>query len=403
MAGLTTTGITIKDVSEILTDIEAEQIANIDADLNVEADEILGQLNGVYAAALAELWELLEEIYQSAYPDTASGQSLSYVAALTGAIRQVATKAELKVRLTGTVSTLVPAGTQFYVDGDPDSLFELTADATILEQGTPDYVDVTAYAVTEGSATTYAVGTDTLVIATPVSGLTSVAEIGAAPRFTAGVDEETDSELRLRREQSLALAGASTVEAIRADMLTVAGVDTCTVFENPTGQTDAQGLPPNSIEVLVDSTAAPTYVEADVVQQIWDSKPAGTETYGGLGAYATDSQGNQQSILYSTPSTVRLYVDITLTAATDGSYLGDSEVGNAVEDWATANLRVGQSVYASDIINVVADLAGVVSVSPSSVLVDNLSTPVSTDWAATARQLGTIDNRVNGDVTVTSV
>jgi hypothetical protein len=79
MAGLTSSGITIKSVDEILTDMESEQLANIAADLNVEADSVLGQLNGIYAAALAELWELLEQVYQAAYPDTASGQSLSYI------------------------------------------------------------------------------------------------------------------------------------------------------------------------------------------------------------------------------------------------------------------------------------------------------------------------------------
>jgi len=398
MAGLTATGITIKDVAEILTDIESEQIANIDADLNVGPDDVLGQLNGIYAAALAELWELFEEIYQSAYPDTASGQSLSYVAALTGSIRQVATKAELTVNLVGVVDTVVPAGTRFYPEDDPDSLFQTTAPATILEQGATDFVVVTAQAVTEGSATTAADG-DTLVIATPVSGLNFITTSGVDP-LNPGVDEETDAELRTRREQSLALAGASTVEAIRSDMLTVTGVDTCTVFENPTGDTDAQGLPPNSIEVLVSSTAAPSYDTEEVVQQIWDSKPAGTETYGALNDDATDSQGNLQTIKYSEPTTVRLYVAITLTAATDGTYIGDTDVEQAVEDWSVANLQVGQSVYASDLINLVADLTGVVSVDVGATFVEAVdATPDTVEWIASARELGEIDA---ADVTVTS-
>jgi uncharacterized phage protein gp47/JayE len=480
MAGLTSTGITIKDVDEILSDIESEQLANIDPDLNVEADSVLGQLNGVFAGALAEVWELLELVYQAAYPDTASGQSLSYIAALTGAIRQPATPSTLLVHLEGTATTSVPAGTTAYVEGDPDSSYATTADATIAEEGDIDYIEVTMEAVTPGSyasafhqiSTTvsdmtftnasgatiditsplnelpamevgdrfeisdhsdadnngeYVVDTvntstndysctmyngtpdnntaesatiltenDLLIITTPVNGLD---RITIKADSDAGEDEETDSDLRFRREQSLAIAGASTVEAIRAEMLKVDGVDSCTVFENPTSVTDSLGLPPKSIEVLVYSETAPAYAAQDVVDEILLRKPAGTETYGGQSGTATDSAGNSYTIYYSEPTTVRTYVTLTLAAATDGTYVGDSEVETGIADWATRNLRVGQSVYASSIINVVADMDGVTSVDISTVKVDDHSSPDATDLILTARQLGTI---ASVDVTVTS-
>jgi len=396
MAGLTATGITIKNVDEIVSDLEAEEIANIDADLNVQADSVAGQLNGIYAAALAECWELLEEVYQSAYPDTASGQSLSYVSALTGAIRQEATKATVEILLIGTVDTVVPAGTQGYVDGDPDSLFETTADATIEEHGVTDYVQVDMQAVTAGSYPKAFITDSALVISTPVSGLTAM---GINDDYVPGTDEETDSELRLRREQSLAIAGAATVEAIRAEMLQVTGVDSCTVFENPTGVTDALGLPPKSIEVLVHSITAPAYTAQDVVDEILLRKPAGTQTYGGLSGTATDSSGTTHTVYYSEPTTVRLYVDLTLIAATDGTYVGDTDVQTAVADWAIANLTVGQSVYGSDIVRVVSAIDGVVNVDVGTVMVEDDATPATPDHILTARQLGTI---ASGDVTVTS-
>lgn len=395
MAGLTDTGITIKDVDEILADMVADQLANIDANLNTESDAVLGQLNGIYAAALAELWELVEEVYQSAYADTASAQSLSYASALFGVIRQVATKAELDVHLEGTVSTSVPAGTQCYPDGDADSVFQTTAPAVIAEQGTPDYVAVTMQAVTAGSATTASAG-DTLIISTPVSGLADITTDGSSPLLV-GLDEETDGELRLRREQSLALAGASTVDAIRSDMLTVEGVDSCTVFENPTAVHDSDGLDPYAIEVLIYSSAAPAPAAQDLADQIWASKPAGTQVEGGFGEYATDAAGNTHLMRWSFPTTVRAYVAVTLTAGVD--YVGDSGTADAIETWALANLTVGRDVYASDIINVVADLQGVTSVDVTAVAVDDDPTPVSTNLTVASRSLATIDA---ADVTVTS-
>jgi len=402
MAGLTSSGITIKSVDEILTDMESEQLANIDADLNTESDSILGQLNGIYAAALAELWELLEQVYQAAYPDTASGQSLSYVAALTGAIRQPATKSTLLVHLEGTVSTSVPAGTQAYPDqdgagpADPDSMYETTAVAVIAEEGATDFIEVTMEAVTPGSyANASLTGDVELVISTPVAGLDAIT---IQENSAAGDDEETDSELRTRREQTLALAGSSTVEAIRADVLQVTGVDSCTVFENRTGTTDALGLPPKSIEVLVYSEND-DYTGQDVADKIQLVKPAGTETYGSLSATTEDSAGNQYTTYYSEPTEETIHVELTLVAETDGTYVGDSAVAEAIADWATRSLRVGQSVYGSDIIGVVVGLEGVISVDVSTVFVDDDDPPVTDDHILTARELGAI---IAANVDVTS-
>jgi uncharacterized phage protein gp47/JayE len=397
MAGLTDTGVEIKDVDEVIADIVAAQIANIDPDLLTEADSALGQLNGIVAAVAAELWEFFEQIYQAAYPDTASGQSLSYASAMTGAIRQPATKASLLVHLEGTVSTNVPAGTQGYVDGDADSLWETTADAVIAEEGATDFIEVTMRAVETGPETVAHVTDTDLVISTPVGGLDAIT---IQADYVPGAAEETDSQLRIRREQLLALPGATTVQAIRADMLLVPGVDSCTVFENPTGVPDVNGLPPKSIEVMVLSETAPTYTAQDIVDAILLNKPAGTQTFGGLSSTATDSAGNTYTVYYSEPTTVRVWVDLTLTAATDGTYVGDTAIKQAVADWATSALKVGDDVFASDIINVVADIDGVVSVSPSTVKVDDNASPVTTDHITTARELATI---ATADVGVTSV
>lgn len=396
MAGLTATGITIKSVDDILADIEAEQLANIDSQLNLGPDDVLGQLNGIMAASVAEVWELLEEIYHSAYPDTASGQSLSYVSALTGAVRDVATRAELDVRFTGTDTTQIPAGTKLYPEDDADSLFQTTALATI--SGTT--VDVTVQAVDTGSGPTAAAG-DTLVISTPVSGISGVATIGATP-FAPGQNEETDSLLRIRREQGLALGGTGTVDGIRADMLTVRGVDSCTVFENTTLQTDGNGVPGKAIEVLVYSEAAPAYTDAAVAAQIWASKPAGTEAYGLDGPHTViDTSGNQHEVYFSEPTVVPAYVEVTLVKTADGSYGTDTGTAKSIADWALRSLKVGQSLYASDIVNVVADLTGVDYVDIGAVFVDDDAVPSpNTSLVVTARGLITINF---ANVTVTSI
>jgi hypothetical protein len=197
-----------------------------------------------------------------------------------------------------------------------------------------------------------------------------------------GVDEETDSELRIRREQALAIAGASTVDAIRADVLSVTGVDSCTVFENPTSVTDALGLPPKSIEVLVNSETGPAYDAQGIRDEILLRKSA----------------GNTYTVKYSEPDTVTIHVELTVTTNSDYGADGDDNVAETIATWATNSLRVGDSVFASDIINAAMDVTGVVSVTVSTVMVDDDDPPVTVDHVLTARQLGVIDS-ANVDVT----
>jgi hypothetical protein len=151
---------------------------------------------------------------------------------------------------------------------------------------------------------------------------------------------------------------------------------------------------------MVNSETAPAFDVQELVDEILLRKPAGTETFGGLSQDATDSSGNEYTVYYSEPTTVQAYVELTLVAETDGSYVGDENVEEAIADWATIALRVGDSVYASDIINVVADITGVISVNVASVEVDD-ETPTqgNPDLVLTARQLGTI---ASDDVTVAS-
>jgi uncharacterized phage protein gp47/JayE len=272
-------------------------------------------------------------------------------------------------------------------------MYETTAVAVIAEEGATDYVEVTMEAVTPGSyANATLAGDVELVISTPVAGLDAITiQADSAD----GDDEETDSELRKRREQSLALAGASTVEAIRAEMLQVTGVDRCTVFENPTGTTDALGLPPKSIEVLVDSDNAPDYDNQELADEILLRKPAGTQTYGSISETADDSAGNTYTVYWSEPTTVPAYVELDLTAATDGTYVGDTEVAEAIADWATPNLTVGRSLYSSDIVSVVADVEGVTAVDVLATFVDDTTSPNEYVVVATGRDLITpLPNRL---------
>ena len=388
MAGLTAAGFEIPSLQEILADIVAEQKAQIDADINTSTDSVVGQLNGIFAAKLLELWELAQQVYGAAYPDTATGTALSHVANISGTVRRPATKATLSARLIGTVATVIPLGSEVYVDGDTASRFVTTASATIEEHGATDYVDVTLQAATAGTATKAFLATDTLVIATPVSGWASATILAD---YVAGTDEESDTALRVRRLTELATAGTGPLDALRADILllneglTTPVVTSCSVLENTTTDpSDANGLPIWNIEVVVGTILT----DAEVAAAIWGSKPAGTGTFGAESYTLTDDSGNSQTVNWSTPTEKPVYIDITLdtTAAT---YVGDAAVKEALKEFGDT-LVLGEDVVRNAFIATVMDLAGVNDVTLFEL--DFVASPSATaNLAVGAREVATFN------------
>lgn len=146
-------------------------------------------------------------------------------------------------------------------------------------------------------------------ILTPVNGWNAVYNPMAA---VLGAVQEADPSLRIRRDQEIATTGNATTDAILANVLSVNQGSTdpnhqpptsVQVFYNDTDVTNVNGLPPHSVEVLVNGGTA-----QDIVQAIWESVAAGTATYGNTQGVAIDSEGQNQTVYYSVPTPVPIYV-----------------------------------------------------------------------------------------------
>jgi len=142
-------------------------------------------------------------------------------------------------------------------------------------------------------------------IVTPISGWTAAWNPLDA---VLGTLEETDAALRLRRAQSVATAGAGTVEAVRAAMLAVSGVTAAFVLQNTSDVTDGDGLPPHSMEVVLLGGDADVIAAAE-----WASWGGGIESHGDVTVIIIDSQGFSQSMRHSRPTPVDMWVRATYT------------------------------------------------------------------------------------------
>ena len=92
------------------------------------------------------------------------------------------------------------------------------------------------------------------------------------------------------------------------DVLEVEGVQQAFVFENVTLATDSDGLPPKSFEVVVEGGA-----DQDIADTIFLHKPAGIETFGTTSLSVLDTQGFNHTVKLSRPTTLQMFVDVTVT------------------------------------------------------------------------------------------
>jgi len=145
------------------------------------------------------------------------------------------------------------------------------------------------------------------------SGISASTEISSA-EGNLGRDVETDEELRVRREQSLAIVGAGVDQAIRARLLQVPGVDAAVVLSNRTKVTDVNGIPANSFRAVI----YPTPADNDPVwQAIWETMPSGILADGTTAGTAIDSQGNSQPVAFSVATEQEIHIDVLITSDPD--------------------------------------------------------------------------------------
>jgi uncharacterized phage protein gp47/JayE len=430
--GLTSEGFVPKTLEIIRAEREASYRSEFGAAVPLGDRTFLGIVTGIESEREALLWEISEQIYNANDPEAATQAALDGVCALTGTTRDPARESTVTLFLTGTVATIVPIGSRAATSTDAE--FATTAEVTLIActawapttaydvdvvrtNGGRIYVSTiagtsagaggptgTGTAIVDGTVTWRYIGEGAGIIAapaesvetgpieaptysineivTPVSGWQSVINLEDAE---IGANVETDESLRIKREDELSGGGTATVDAILAAVLDVEGVTSCTVFENTTDTTDADGVPPHAVEVLVRGGA-----DADIWQALFDSVAAGILAYGDEEGGILDSEGNLHIVQFSRPTEVNIYVDVTLVKlSTVYPTDGDDQVKAAIVAYGDAQ-ATGRDVVSAMLLAQVAAIPGVLDVSLPEI--DTAPSPTTTTTITiTSRQLAVFD------------
>lgn len=351
---LSATGFTIKTFSEFRSEIEAEIRAssalNPNGRIDLSDQSVIGQLVGIFASKLAEIHEVMQAVYASAYAASAEGASLDAVVDLVGITRRAATASTVTLRLTGLNGTVIAAGSTVRDPDRPDIEWSTLTEATITAGGV---VTVDAQCSTTGVIIANA---NTLTeIVTPIAGWNTVLNPADA---TPGLADETDVELRQRLVDLGFAPGSATVSAIRSALLQVEGVTTASVFENNGNTTNAYSVPAKTIEAVVDGGA-----DGDIAQAIFDNKAAGIGTYShsANSGSAVDANGDSVTINFSRPSVVECYVFASVLH--DGNNVDiEDEIKAAIVAYGDS-FDAGRAVVRSRFYSVIHAVPGVLNVS----------------------------------------
>jgi uncharacterized phage protein gp47/JayE len=361
--GLTSTGFNRKTAEDIEAEIVRDERALISSNLDTQPETPIGEFNGIIGSKIAEIWELLEAINNNQDPRIATGFGLDGTSAITGTTRDEAEKGTVTLRLTLNAGVTVPAGSIAAVAGDEDNQWVTLADATN-PGAVPADIDVAAEASETGEIA--AIATTITVIVTPIAGWTAVTNpLDAEP----GTEIDTDTQLRVRRNQELQRAGTSPVNAIRADLLAVEDVESVTVLDNPTGLVDANGLPPHSVEAVVLGGS-----DQDVADALFDAASGGVTLFGSTTVQVTDQQGFVHDVSFTRPEVITVWLDIDVDV--DADYAGDDElIKAAIVAFGESTYGQGDDVILSALNVPILSITGTVDV--TQILVGPASPPLS--------------------------
>lgn len=345
--GFDAAGFRAPRATEIKADLQAAIDNAFGSPQDYSRDRILGVLVSTFASTLGGLFQLAQAVYDARDPNNATGAQLEAIVGLRGITRNPATAARLPANIertdTGDTSSaiVIPAG--FVIRSLDDGSDWATSDTATIGVGETD-VDVTLVAQVAAAQTQSANAVSSIV--TPLAGIGTVTHdaLPGATGSTAGTDEETDDELRLRWRAALTQSSSIYDAVAELDY-----VDHVAVLDNDTSATatiDGVSVAAHSFCVVVYPDIA-TANEEEFAGVIAAAKPAGIGAVGNQGPVDVDGV----NIYWRHVTEVTVDVVVTLTVETNTAQ-ADVEAG--VEDVIGthfAGLDPGEDVFSARVLS----------------------------------------------------
>lgn len=339
------TGITTDSLAEIVTKLEEDYRGIYGSDIIIDSNTPDGQKINIEAQAIKDLLDLIVATYNSFDPDQATGRTLDQRVSINNIKRNGGTYTQQQVQVTATKSLNlkgldgvepvdIESSDIFTVGDNAGNKFYLN-DSVSLTAGT---TTLTFLASTIGAITTTP-NTITNII-TKENGISSVNNSSAA--LEVGIDEEEDSALRIKRQQSTANGATGYLKSLLGVILNLDNVTEAKIFENTTSSTDADGIPAKSIWVIVEGGSS-----SDIANAIYSQRSLGCGMKGSQTYEITEDSGVILTIKYDRPVAQNLHLRFDIKPTITGQTFDQTEIKNYIV--ANKTYKINEAAETSDL------------------------------------------------------
>ena len=336
----TDSGLTIQTYQEIYDELVAVYQAAYGSDINTDPDTPDGQRIAIEAKSRLDLQSLALWVYNNMDPDLATGEALNRIIKLAGIARQPASKSQVDLTIVTDRDLTLPAGYQ--VRDDIGQLWETSESQALVTGSNTVTVLAQEFGAVEATAGT---------ITEPVTVVLGVVSIMNALDATIGVNEETDAELRVRRNKSIQTPASSTVGGLFSALGNLSGVSDLIIYENDQDTTDGDlALAPHSLWIVIEGGTV-----ADIVETIAKNKTGGTGLKGSVSGTYTESRiipatGVIRTIdhvmYFDRPTELQLYVRLNVTRKDPSDPAPEATIK---EKLAERTFLIAENVQAADL------------------------------------------------------
>jgi len=338
----TNEGVTVRTFDEIFASI-AEMMRGIYGEnINLDQDTPDGQFLGIISKQILDLETFGFNLYAQLDPDFSVGEIQNKIIKICGINRRPGTQSVVDVQIVVEYDLTLEAG--YTAADDSDQNWVTTEDLSLLAGSNT----ITMYAEEYGS-----VSAGAATITSPVTIVIGVTSVNNALAASPGVDEETDEELRIRRNKSLENAAYSTVGGLLAKLGEIENVTDAVVYENVTDATDSDGIPGHSIWAIVEGGDV-----ANIAETMTKNKTAGTGMLGAVtGIYnETIMRANGDTFViphemkFDRPDETDLYIKMTATRKTATNPV---DIDLIKQNLVALDFGIGESVQANSLYSTV--------------------------------------------------
>lgn len=316
---LNSSGLTVKTHAELVAEFTAAYQAIYGADINLGSDTPDGQMMNIFIQSILDLSDLLVQIYNGFDPDNAIGVVLDQRVAINGIQRLGGSYSTTNVSVTMTTGLTLPG-----LDDFPDAPYTVADNAGnnwfLAETQTEATAGIYTYLfrAAEPGANLTVPGEITVPV-TVIIGVASVNNF--SPQVSVGENEESDAELKIRRQKSVSLSSQGYLAGLLAALENIPGVTSAFVYENTTDTTDGDGVPGHSIWVIIAGTAD----DEDIANAIYTKRNAGAGMFGDQEFTITQVDGTFFPVYWDEVEIESMFIRFTATSI-DG--VNDPQIAN---------------------------------------------------------------------------